>query len=215
MNDDWRQRITFHDGGRAPELREHLEATDLEHELAGAFHDRVVVSVDGPDVFLYAGTREQAERAEQLIRSLAPDRGWQVETELTRWHPAAEEWRDPDEPLPSSKGDQAAEHAALIESERQESEASGHPEFEVRIECDSHRDSMELADKLEAEGIPVARRWRYLVLGASDEDSAKALADRVREQAPPGTVVISEGTPRTVTEGSPGNPFAIFGGLGG
>jgi hypothetical protein len=75
MNDDWRQRITFHDGGRAPELREHLEATDLEHELAGAFHDRVVVSVDGPDVFLYAGTREQAERAEQLIRSLAPDRG--------------------------------------------------------------------------------------------------------------------------------------------
>lgn len=196
-------------------MRERLEATQLEHELAAAFRDRVVVSVDGAEVFCYTGTREQAERAEQLIRSLAAERGWQVEAELTRWHPTAEEWQDPDKPLPSSSGEQAAEHAALIEREREESLATGHPEFEVRIECDSHRDAIELADKLEGQGVPTARRWRYLVLGASDEDSAKALADRVREQAPPGTVVISEGTPRTVSEGSLGNPFAIFGGLGG
>jgi hypothetical protein len=215
MSDDWRLRIGFLDGGRAPELRDRLEANVLEHELADAFHDRVAVSVDGPEVFLYAGTREQAGRAEQLVRSLAAERGWQVEVELTRWHPAAEEWRDPDEPLPASHDEQAAERAALIERERRESAASGHPEFEVRIQCESHRDATALGDVLEAEGIPVARRWRYLVVGASDEDSAKALADRVRAEAPPGTVVISEGTPRTVSEGSPGNPFAIFGGLGG
>jgi hypothetical protein len=215
MSDDWRLRVDFQEPGNAAAMRDRLEATDLEHELADAFRDRIVVSSDGPEVFCYAATREQAERAGELIRSLAADRGWQVETELMHWHPAAEDWEDPDTPLPAGAAAQAAEHAALIERERAESQASGHPEFEVRIECRSHRDAVELGDRLEAQGIPVARRWRYLVVGANDEDSAGALAQRIREQAPPGTVIISEGTPRTVTEGSPGNPFAIFGGLGG
>jgi hypothetical protein len=214
MSDDWRLRITFHDGGAAAELRERLEATDLEHELESAFHDRIVVSADGDEVFCYAGTRDQAERVTELIRSLAAERGWRVDIELTRWHPAAEEWRDPDTPLPSSPAEQRAEHAAMIEDERAESSAAGHPEFEVRIETASHRDAVQLADRLEAQGVPVARRWRYLVIGAPDEDSANTLAERVREQAPPGTVVISEGSQRTVTEGGL-NPFAIFGGLGG
>ncbi len=215
MSDDWRLRVDFHESGSSAELRDRLQATDLEHELAATFEDRVVISQDGPEVFCYAGTREQAESLDKLIRSLAADRGWELETELTRWHPAAEDWENPDKPLPSSRGEQAAEHAALIEHEREESQASGHPEFEVRVECRSHRDATELADRLEAQGVPTARRWRYLVVGANDEDSATALAERIREQAPPGTVIISEGTPRTVTEGGPGNPFAIFGGLGG
>src|SRR5207248_10096241 len=128
----------FSERGRAADLRDRLEATDLEHELGNTFRDRVVVSSDGPEVFCYAGSREQAENAGELIRSLAGERGWQVETELKCWHPAAEEWDDPDKPLPASAAEQAAEHAALIDRERQESQASGHPEFEVRIECNSH-----------------------------------------------------------------------------
>jgi hypothetical protein len=215
MNDDWRLRVAFREPGNTAALRDRLEATDLEHELAASFRDRIVVSSDASEVFCYAATREQAERAGELIRSLAGERGWQVETELKRWHPAAEDWEDPENPLPAGAAAQEAEHAALMEHEREESQASGHPEFEVRIECRSHRDAVELGDKLEAQGIRVARRWRYLVIGANDEDSANALAQRIREQAPPGALIISEGTPRTVSEGSPGNPFAIFGGLGG
>lgn len=215
MNDDWRLRIkvSSDDGPRG--IRERLDAADLEHELESAFHDRVIVSEDGPEVFGYAGTREQAERVEELIRSLAAQRRWQVETELKHWHPEAEEWEDPDKPLPSSGVEEAAEHESMIERERQESAAGGYPEFEVRVQCRSHRDAIELADKLQAEGLRCVRRWRYLLIGAADEDAANALADRIKREAPPGSIVSSEGSWRAVQAIRPGNPFAIFGGLGG
>ena len=68
---------------------------------------------------------------------------------------------------------------------------------------------------LEREGLTLARRWHFLLIGAPDEDSARALAERVRAEAPPGTVVVSEATQLTVAQGSGGNPFAYLGGLGG
>ncbi len=213
MADDWRLRISFHGDSRADELRETLAATDLEHTLEQEFKDRVAVSADRDEVFAYAGTREQAERVGELVRSLAADRQWQVELELRRWHPTAEDWEDPDKPLPSTAAEQAAEHAALIEREREESAHSGHPEFEVKVKCESHGAAKALAGQLEGEGLAVVRRWNFLVVGVPDEDSAEALAQRIRDEAPAGSVVTAEGTQRTVTEGSGGNPFAIFGGL--
>ena len=59
------------------------------------------------------------------------------------------------------------------------------------------------------------RRWKYLLIGAADEDSARALAARLREQVPPGSIVTVEATLGAVLEARPSNPFAIFGGLGG
>jgi hypothetical protein len=215
MADDWRLRISFKGKSRADELRERLEATDLQHTLAARFADRVAVSADDDEVFAYAGTREQAEAVAELVRSEAGERGWPVELELKRWHPTAENWEDPDTPLPSTDAARAAEHAAMIEREREDSEGSGHPEFEVRVKFHSHHAAVEFADRLEQEGLTVARRWHFLLVGAPDEDSATALAARIRDEAPPGTVVISEGTQLTVAEGSGGNPFAYLGGLGG
>lgn len=215
MADDWRLRISFEGDSRADELRERLEALDLEHDLQGRFADRVAVSADDTGVFAYAGTREQAEAVRELVRSLAAEHGWEVEFELRRWHPTAEAWEDPDRPLPQTEAETAAEHAALIEREREESTETGHPEFEVRVQLHSHKAAQEFGDRLEQDGLTVVRRWHFLLVGAPDEDTAIALAQRIREQAPPGTVVISEGTQLTVAEGSGGNPFAYLGGLGG
>jgi len=215
MADDWRLRISFRGDSRADELRERLEATDLEHTLEDTFADRVAVSADDDEVFAYTGTREQAERVAELVGSLAAERGWQVESELRHWHPTAEDWEDPDRPLPSAGTEQAAEHAALIDREREDSTQTGHPEFEVRVKFHSHHAAVEFADRLEREGLTLVRRWHFLLVGAPDEDSAQALAERIRAEAPPGTVVISEGTQLTVAEGSGGNPFAYLGGLGG
>jgi hypothetical protein len=58
-------------------------------------------------------------------------------------------------------------------------------------------------------------RDRYLVLGASDEDAATALADEVRSLAPQGATVTVGASPQTVEDAVGPNPFAIFGGLGG
>jgi hypothetical protein len=63
VNDDWRVQVDFHEEGDARALTERLDAQQLEHDLSDAFHDRVVVSRDGARVFLYAGTRDQAEGA--------------------------------------------------------------------------------------------------------------------------------------------------------
>lgn len=215
MSEDWRLRIGLHESGLAHELTERLAASELEHDLEQAFHDRVVVSRDGTEVFCYADTREQAERAEALIQSLAGKHRWHVDAELRRWHPASEEWEDPDEPLPRSDAQQAAESAELLAKERREAAAQGYPDYEVRVQCSSHRQTVGLAEQLRREGLPCVRRWTYVMIGAPDEVSARALAERLRHEAPAGCAVIAEGNMRAVLEGRPPNPFAIFGGLAG
>ena len=71
----------------------------------------------------------------------------------------------------------------------------------------SHADARTLADRLEQEGYAVERRWRYLIVGTASKEEATALAARVQGEVEPGGELVWE----TV----PGNPFAVFGGLGG
>ena len=196
-------------------LTDQLGAAELEHELSEAFHDRLVVSRDGSRVFVYAGTREQVERARDLIAKLGDRHGWAVESELRRWHPAAERWEDPELPLPESDAARLAEHEQLMAAERGRLEESGEPEFEVRVDLPSHREAAGFAERLQAEGLPAVRRWKYLVVGAADEDSARALAARIEAEAPAGSGVTVEGSGKVAYAERPANPFAVFGGLGG
>jgi hypothetical protein len=213
MNDDWRLRVEA--AGAGDEMVARLGARELEHDLAEAFDERVIVSRDGDTVFLYSGTREQAERAAALVDRLAADHGWSVRNELRHWHPDAEEWRDPDAPLPADEAGREAEHEAAVADERGEVRADGEPRFEVRVDLSSHQEAGRFAEKLEAEGLPAVRRWRYLVVGAADEDAARDLADRLRAEAPAGAEVSVEGSGQIAWAERPPNPFAIFGGLGG
>jgi hypothetical protein len=220
MSDDWRLRVVLADDAQARELAERLAGFESEHDLSDGFHDRVVVSRDDSEVFCYADTREQAEAAERAIQSLASDHGWQLTTELRHWHPVAEEWEDPDQPLPGSDAEVADERAEAMRSEDEESRGQGFPDFEVRVRCPSRHDAERLAERLRAEGIPTVHRWEFVVLGAPDEDSARALAERIQGEAPPGSTVVAEASIADVAADSPlatpfGNPFAVFGGLGG
>lgn len=215
MSDDWRLRIRVHDPDHAAQMAEQMAAWGLQDELEAAFQDRVAISGESGELFCYTATRDQAETVQQRIRSVAAEKGWQADVELARWHPAAEEWEDPDKPLPASEGDLAAEHEELIRREREEAEEQGYPDFEVRVQCRSRSDAIALAERLRAEGIPSLRRWRYLLVGAADEDAANELAQRIAAESPPEAVVTTEGTGRAANEVRPGNPFAVFGGLGG
>ena len=150
-----------------------------------------------------------------MVGELASQRGWQPEFELRRWHESAEQWEDPDVPLPQNDADRAAEHEALIETERQEVQARGYPEFEVRVQFSSHHEAVAFADKLREEGLPSVRRWKYLVIGVTDEDAAKALADRLRQEAEPGNEVAVEGTGEAAYDEAPRSPFWFLGGLAG
>jgi hypothetical protein len=214
MNDEWRLQIDVQEPGQARSLSERLGAAELEHELSEAFSDRLIVSVDGPRLFVYTGTRQQAEQARDAIAGLARAHEWEAEATLTHWHPEAEEWEDPDLPLPEGDAARLAEHEKLIAAEREQAE-QGEPEFEVRVDLASHRDAARFAEALRVEGLPAVRRWKYLVVGAADEDSAKALAARLQSEAPEGSEVTVEGSGQVAWAERPPNPFAVFGGLGG
>jgi len=215
MNDDWRLQIDVGEEGHAQALTERLDAQELEHDLSVAFHDRVVVSRGGTRVFLYAGTRDQAERGRDVVQAEAQRHGWTVDLDLRHWHPSAEDWEGPDKPLPEDDAAQLAEHQALMEREREETAKTGHPEFEVRVDLPSRHDAVRFSERLRQEGLPAVHHWRFLLVGATDEDSAKALAERIREEAPDGSRVSVEGTWAAAYAERPPNPFAVLGGLGG
>jgi hypothetical protein len=214
MNDDWRLQIDVHEEGHAEALTERLDAARLQHDLSDAFHDRVIVSRDGARVFLYAGTRDQAERGREAVEAETRQQGWAVDVDLRHWHPSAEEWEDPDEPLPDGDVARLAEHEALMAREREETARTGRPEFEVRVDLPSRHDAVRFSERLREEGLPAVHRWRFLLVGATDEDNAKALAERIREEAPSGSRVAVEGTWAKAYAERPPSPFAVLGGLG-
>lgn len=216
MSDDWRLKVGLFDEGAAHALSERLEAEHLEEEFESSFGDKLIVSGDGPNVLVYAGEREQAERAQEAIQAIATKHGWDIEFELKRWHPTAEEWEDPDVPLPETDAQRAAEHAELVAREREETAERGYAEYEVKVHCSSHHDTVKLAERLHSEGLPIVRRWKYLLVGAADEDAANALAERLRAEVPRGATVTAEVSQRAAWDDDPGRgSFAIFGGLGG
>jgi hypothetical protein len=213
MNDDWRIQVDFVEEGFADSLHDRLDAEELEHDLSRAFQDRVIVSRNGTTLFLYAGEREQAEKARRLVEELAGKEEEEVEVGLTRWHHEAEEWRPADEPLPVDAEAKAAEHAERVARERQETGESGSPEYEVRVDLPSHQDAKELVERLRDEGLRSVHRWKYVLLGAADEDSANELAERVRGEVPAGSTVVVEGTWREAYAERPRSPFSFLGGL--
>ena len=214
MNDDWRVQVDFVAEGRADALHDRLDAAELEHDLSNAFHDRVIVSRNGTTIFLYAGDREQAEKARDLVARLTAEDEEEVEIDFRRWHPVSLEWEPADEPLPEDAAARAAEHQKKIAKEREETEEQGYPRYEVQVELPSREEADAFADRFRAEGLPTVRRWDVVLVGAADEDAAAALAERVRAEVPPGTKVAVAGTLQEAEDDLPG-PFAILRSIAG
>jgi len=212
MTDDLRLTVSLQEEQEALSVLEGLRELELEGE--GEFRERVIVSHEGPRVFLYADTEERIEHARELVDDVLSERGLGAIVTLTRWHPIEQRWEDSRLPLPRTPEEREAERRIRLERETTESLESGYAEWEVRIELPSHEQTVLLAERLESEGIPVVRRFTYVLVGAANEDEARALADRLREEAPAGARVLVEPGGQMVWEVAPRNPFVVFGGLG-
>jgi hypothetical protein len=214
VHDDFRIRVEL-PRERAHEL---LRALD-EHERDGGAGlpspDHIAVSHEDGHVFLYADSAEEAACACATVEAVLSEKGIAGQVSSWRWHPEEDRWEDATMALPSTVAEHAAEHERLEESETEESEQAGYPEWEVRVTLPTHHDARAFAERLAAEGIPVQRHWRHLTLGAADEDDARALAERLRSEAPQGSSLEVEGAawPMWVAVNGPARPFAIFGGL--
>jgi hypothetical protein len=213
MGDDWRVELDIEGHGGPRRLldaaREHTVAREARRRLG----EPVLISLDRDRLFAYTATREQAEDAARALGDLAAAHGLTARAAVMRWHPLEERWESPDVPLPSTPGEVATERGRLDAAEDAESREWGHPEWEVRVELADHAATAALAERLQAEGRGVLRRSRYVLVGATNEDEARALADRLRAELPADAKVIAEGSEAYAWAET--HPFSWLGGLGG
>jgi hypothetical protein len=214
MGDDWRVTVDFDDEGDGAQFAERLAAFELEAEERERLGDRVIVSRDGPRVFLYTDAEERARAVHETVSARIESEGLSALTAFERWHPVEQAWKDPSVPMPRTEEQLEAEHERLQEREAAQSLEKGRSEWEVRVELASHEDTVALAERLESEGIPVVRRYTFLLAGAVNEDDARALAERLEREAPEDARIAVEPGGGLVWEVVPSNPFAVFGGLG-
>ena len=184
MADDWRVTVTFRDDADVQQAVRSVREHEVEDDVRSRLGHRIVMSVDGSTAFLYAGTEDTAREADRVVREVLAQHQLSAEFALDRWHPLEEEWEDVSVPMPDTAEQRAAEHQRLVDTETQDSLAAGQAGWEVRVELPSHRRAVELAERLQAEGRPVIRRWKYLVVGANNEDDASALAEAIGQEIP-------------------------------
>jgi len=192
--DDWRLRVELEAERHATDFLARLgvdlgsEAKELAKELESR---RLAVSNDADTVFVYGAAREDVERARAI-----------VETELERLDIQAREvaiegWMDEDDRWSGERDTGDVEEETL---------AHGYAPWEVRVECESRSAAHDLAEQLEQEGYGVVRHFQFVVAGTATKEEARELAARVHGDVEPGGELVYEV--------APGNPFAIFGGLG-
>lgn len=192
MADDWRIRIGVVDVHDRLLERLGVELDDEARELARALEQhRLAVSRDGDEIFVYAASRTEAEQAQKVIEVQLQTLGAGARTgSIEHWLEAEERWDD--EPAG--------------ETWEEEELDSGHAPWEVRLQCASRQEAKALAEQLEGEGYRPVRRFHYLIVGAASKEDADALAARLHGSVEAGGEVV--------WETAPGNPFAVFGGLG-
>jgi hypothetical protein len=212
MAEDWRVTVTVSDEELATSLLDALEKHSADGDVRLRLGERVAASADGPNLFLYADTESAARAAQSVVEDLLPV---DAEFALDRWHEIEERWEDASVPLPRTDADKEAERDRLEQDDAAESAASGVAQWEVRVELSSHADEQALAKRLEQDGWSVISRWTYLIVGATNQDEALALAKELQETGPPGGQVHVEPGGGLAWEVAPSSPFAIFGGLAG
>ena len=172
--EDFRVEVTVAGEDAAAGLQELLRAH--ARDVAGL--EGVMVTRDGGHVFLYAETEGEARRTEILVRELDAS----ADVEVTRWHPIEEAWKDVAVPLPASPAEEATEVEARETAELAEAAVEGEFDWHVIVHLSGRGQAVELARMLQAEGLAVRRRWRFVVVGVLTEERASELEARLRAE---------------------------------
>ena len=191
-SNDWRVTISLADPSLLERAQDSFSGHEVDQDVRRQLGRSIAVGAGDSQIFLYAGTELAARDAERVAREVLARQGIRAEFTLHRWHPIEEEWETPDVAMPRTDAERQAEHERLEDAETAESLATGVAQWEARVEFPSHHEAVALADKLRSEGRTVIRRWRFLVVGANNEDDARELAEQIRREAPPDATVRAE-----------------------
>jgi hypothetical protein len=207
--DEWRVEVALDADEVGRSLGERLRSLDLDDQARKRLGGSVMVTRDGPHLFLYAWHEESAREAERVVRELMEEDGLAGRVSLMRWHPVAEEWRPAHEPLPESEDERKAEERRKTENGIREHADSGQYPWEVVIDLPDLRSTRALADELIERGLPIKRRFKYLLVGAPTEEAAIELGKSFEGNVPEGSHVSVRGNPSGLS--SPG--FILLGSL--
>ena len=195
MADDWRVRVELANDDARQEFTGLLQdglsplGADLAQGLEGG---HVSISGDDENLFIYADSPQQAENAHAVILAELEHHGL-VATTSSVEHWLADEERWDNEPADENWEEEVTE--------------KGYAPWEVRVECRSRNEAVELENALESEGYRPIRQWSHLIVGAATRNDADALAARLHgEVAPGGAVVWEEAIDSNVVR-----PFVFFG----
>ena len=125
MADDWRIHVELPEEaeGLLARLGLHLgsHARDLARDLEGR---RLAVSQDDSHLFVYAGTRREAERAREVIEAELAEEGLQARTSrVQHWLQNEGRWSD-ELPAPESTESHAPQASGAGAAGRQRAEAA-------------------------------------------------------------------------------------------
>ena len=76
--DDWRVTVTFRDEADVQQAVQSVREHEVEDDVRSRLGHRVAMSVDGPTVFLYAGTEDTARETDRVVREVSERRGEHV-----------------------------------------------------------------------------------------------------------------------------------------
>jgi hypothetical protein len=201
---DWRVTVRLPQGGQVSKAAAHLSAHQVEDEVRRKLGGKVMVGAGGgSELYLYTAAYDAAVTAQQSVADVLSAHGLSATFAIERWHPIEEEWEAADAAMPTTAAQIEKERERLDAEETSESLALGIALFEVRVQLPTHRASVALATRLQAEGYSVARRWRFLVVGANNADQAEEFAARIRREVPAGAEV-------SIEEVGPSRPYTVF-----
>lgn len=205
--DEWRVEVELEGDENGTSLGERLRSLDLDDEARERLGGSVIVTRDGSKLFLYAWHEPSAREAERVVRELMEEEGLSGQVQLMRWHPVADSWRPADEPLPATETELTDEERNRLEAARKERRETGEYAWEVVIDLPKLSDGFELSHDLIQRGLPVKRRWKYLLIGADTEEGAVALGEELQSEVPEGSKVGVRANPENL-------PHPIFVQLG-
>ena len=102
--DEYRVEVDLDDQAHGHPFSERLSSLDLDDEVAAKLGDRVIVTRDGPQLFVYTESREACAEAERVVRDTLIEDGLSAKVSATRWNAAAGAWQDADAPPSTEQG---------------------------------------------------------------------------------------------------------------
>jgi len=193
--DDWRVRVELANDDARREFTRLLQdglsplGADLAQALEGG---HVSISGDERNLFVYADSPQQAENAHAvIIAELEHHTIVATTSSVEHWLANEERWDN--EPADETWEEEVTE--------------LGYAPWEVRVECRSRHEAVQLEKTLESEGYAPIRQWSHLIVGAATREDADALAARLDGEVESGGAVVWE----EAIDSKVVRPFVFFG----